>query len=79
MNPKPKESNIQVAVPTLIIYPERDHYVEKELARQTFEQMVAPSIKKHSRYVIIDSSHWMTLEKPDLLFETVRSFLKQQL
>ena len=75
--PKPQH-NVPLSVPTLIICPERDRYIDARLAKLSFEQMVAPSVSNQSQLVVIDSSHWITLENPNLLFDTFLSFLHKQ-
>jgi pimeloyl-ACP methyl ester carboxylesterase len=67
-----KPEDLKVNVPTLLIYGEQDIY-RKPCGLEGLEHYVSHlSIKR-----ISDGTHWITIEKPDLLNSLLRSFFEE--
>jgi pimeloyl-ACP methyl ester carboxylesterase len=66
----------KLKVPALLIYPSRDKYIEQGLVLETFNVLIDEKVKSQSQFLTIESSHWITQEKPQELFSRVIQFLK---
>ena len=66
----------KLQVPTLLIYPSRDLYIEQGLVLECFNELIDEKVKSQSQFLTINSSHWITQEKPKEFFSIVIQFLK---